>query len=445
MIYDAIVIGGGISGLYIVYKISKKNPYWKVLLLEKNEMFGGRVDTYHDRYMTVEAGAGRFNDGHILLVQLIKELGLSKKIVNISSSAVYIPADGSGEEKNSVLDAPLEKSYGFLDPLFLRILDARLGETLPNAGLVTKIVIASKFESREFLQNQTFGEYALRVVGEKNFEFIKQSFGYYSELVIINAYDAIKLMWNLGPQNQFHSLTGGFSQIIERMVLKISRNKNIRLLKRREVSDIDSVEFGFSVFCKENKNPFFGKRCICAVTKNVLEKIPMFSPLKNIIQKVNCGTLCRIYSKFDVKKGEHLWLKDLPKFTTNNNLRMVIPIDFEAGVIMISYTDNIFADFWQKLYVKKGEIGVNKELQRLMKQVLGIMIPMPVETRVFYWGCGVGYWGKGADSRAISSLMVQPFEEKKLYVCGENFSENNQQWMEGGLDTAENVLRKICL
>jgi hypothetical protein len=41
--------------------------------------------------------------------------------------------------------------------------------------------------------------------------------------------------------------------------------------------------------------------------------------------------------------------------------------------------------------------------------------------------------------------MVQPFDQKKLYVCGENVSENNQQWMEGGLDTAENVFDKICL
>jgi hypothetical protein len=445
MIYDVIVVGGGISGLYLVYKISKKYPDWKVLLLEKNETFGGRVDTYHDRHMMVEAGAGRFNDGHTLLIQLIKELGLSKKVVNISSSAVYIPADGSGQEKNSVLDAPSGHSYGFLDPLFLRLLDARLGETLPNAGLVTKIVIASKFESREFLQNQTFGEYALRIVGKENFDFIKQSFGYYSELVIMNAYDAIKLMWNLGPQNQFYGLSGGFSQIIERLVLKIEKNKHIRLLKRREVIDIDSEDVGFSVFCKENKNPFLGKRCVCALTKNVLEKIPIFRPLKSILQKINCGTLCRIYSKFDVKKGEHLWLKDLPKFTTNNNLRMVIPIDFEAGVIMISYTDNIFADFWHKLYLKKGEMGVSKELQRLMKQVVGIMIPMPVETRVFYWDCGVGYWGKGADSHVISQFMVQPFDKKRLYVCGENVSENNQQWMEGGLDTAENVFDKICL
>jgi len=35
--------------------------------------------------------------------------------------------------------------------------------------------------------------------------------------------------------------------------------------------------------------------------------------------------------------------KGMPKLTTNNNLRMIIPISEKNGVIMISYTDNKFA------------------------------------------------------------------------------------------------------
>jgi len=446
MIYDLIIIGGGISGLYLHYKITRLYPQWNILLLEKENRFGGRVDTYTDKYMQVEAGAGRFNDSHVLLLELIRELGLARKMEKISSSAVFFPADGSGIEKNSVFDAPLnEHGFGsFVDPLFLGLLDIRLGKTLPNAGLISRIILSATFESRETLQKQTFGEYALKIVGQKNLEFIKESFGYYSELVIMNAYDAIQLMWNLGPLNQFYGLSGGLSQIIEKMIEKIEKNKNNRLLLNRPVFDIQFEQSICYVVCKGRKTAYSGKRCVLATTKNVLEKLPLFRPLRPLLKKINCGTLCRIYSKFNVEKGEHLWFRDLPKLTTNNHLRMVIPIDYKNGIIMISYTDNFYADFWQTLFEKKGEPGVNKELLRLMKMVIGKDIPLPLKTRVFYWECGVGYWGKGADSHVISEKMVRPFEERELYVCGENVSEKHQQWMEGGLDTAKKVIDSLC-
>ena len=34
-IYDLVIVGGGISGLYFLYKILKLKPDWKILLLEK--------------------------------------------------------------------------------------------------------------------------------------------------------------------------------------------------------------------------------------------------------------------------------------------------------------------------------------------------------------------------------------------------------------------------
>ena len=36
--------------------------------------------------------------------------------------------------------------------------------------------------------------------------------------------------------------------------------------------------------------------------------------------------------------------------------------------------------------------------------------------------------------------MIQPYKDVPLYVCGENYSENGQQWIEGALETANSVL-----
>jgi monoamine oxidase len=123
--------------------------------------------------------------------------------------------------------------------------------------------------------------------------------------------------------------------------------------------------------------------------------------------------------------------------TTNNNLRMVIPISEKDGVIMISYSDNKYADGWNRLYKSKGVEGVDRELARLVKKSTGMDIPAPLSTRVFHWPCGVGYWGIGADS---SQFPLQPDTGVPIYLCGEHYSAKYQQWMEGALETAKRVV-----
>jgi monoamine oxidase len=68
---------------------------------------------------------------------------------------------------------------------------------------------------------------------------------------------------------------------------------------------------------------------------------------------------------------------------------------------------------------------------------------MPISTKVFHWGCGVGYWGKGAHSASLEKTFLHPFEEMPLYICGEHYSADSQQWIEGALLTAKKVVERI--
>jgi len=428
MIYDYIVVGGGISGLYCAYLLLKRFPRASVLILERESAVGGRVHTYTDRHMSVEAGAGRFNMAHELLVELIRELGLGRKIVPISSDAAYAPADGT-------------------EPRILT------GNDISTKWYIIKIIVASKLESAEVLKSMSFIDYAKRIVGKDEIEYIKGSFGYYSELVIMNAYDAIILISELGPGNDFAVLAGGLSQIIDRLVGVINRRSGAHILCNKTVVDIEPVYGGsygvgvsgppapggvdvIGVYCQENKRPYVGKKCICTLPKQVAEKLPLFRGIRPLFSQIVCAPLCRIYSKFPVVRGK-TWFSELPKMTTNNNLRMVIPMSEKDGVIMISYSDNKYADGWNRLYKSKGVEGVDRELARLVKKSTGIDIPTPISTRVFHWPCGVGYWGVGADS---SQFPLQPDTGVPIYLCGEHYSAKYQQWMEGALETAKRVV-----
>ena len=305
--------------------------------------------------------------------------------------------------------------------------------------ILLKVIVASYLDIRN-LRKISFLDYARMIVSEAEAQHIEDSFGYYSELVIMNAHDSIQLMKQLSPNNHYSVLKGGFSLVIDALEKKILSYPNARILLNHEVRNLKVNTPGtYQVSC--DSSVFLGKTCIFALPKQVLERIPFFRPIKeSLLKPILCAPLCRIYSVFDTSNGP--WFKGLPKITTNNPLRMVIPISEKDGLIMISYTDNKYALYWKKL-LDQGIREVNRWLVHWIRLTTGISIPVPKKTHVFFWDCGVGYWGVGSDSAEISKRVVQPFPEHDVFICGEHFSEHNQQWMEGALETSAEVVRRI--
>ena len=44
-----IIVGGGISGIYLTYEIMEKHKNIKVLLIETSKRYGGRVYTHYEK------------------------------------------------------------------------------------------------------------------------------------------------------------------------------------------------------------------------------------------------------------------------------------------------------------------------------------------------------------------------------------------------------------
>ena len=416
--YDIIILGGGIAGIYTLYRLIQ-NPLFnnkRILLLEKTERLGGRVysiNPYKNHPEDIiEGGAGRFSQKHIQLNKLIRELNLEDKIQEI----------GNGETKYYPINR--EKNNNDTEILLL------------------KVINASNKESIDYLRTISFSEYASKIISKDEVKYVQDSFGYYSELVIMNAYDAIQLMANLNTDNQFHILIGGLSQINERMIQFVVENQNNKNIfqTNQNVDKISQIKDQIYKIKTQNKQ-YITRNIISALPKQILERISFFKPIYPLLSKIKCAPLCRIYSRFE----KDPWFKNLPKLTTNNNLRMVIPVNKEKGIIMISYTDNKYAEYWNNIYKKEGVEILNQKIKAEIKESTDIIIPRePMQTNIYYWKCGVGYWGIGANSKEISRKMIQPFSsQKNIFCCGEHYSENFQQWMEGALETSNKVLEKI--
>ena len=85
--YDIIIIGGGISGLFLAYKLSTTNL--KIILLEGSSDLGGRIQTIKKEKLSYEAGAARFNTSHSKIMTLINEINLREDMIKLPKDIKY--------------------------------------------------------------------------------------------------------------------------------------------------------------------------------------------------------------------------------------------------------------------------------------------------------------------------------------------------------------------
>lgn len=398
--YDTIVIGSGIAGLYSAYKLGNTN----MCILEKEKRIGGRIMTFCIEDMLLEAGAGRFNNHHKILMSLIDELNLKSKINPIAGEITFSPS-GPYDEKYIG-----RNPFDILEPVFER----------------------SKNEPIEKLQKYKFINYAKTILSKKDIQFVLDSFGYYEQIVHMNTYNALKLLTKgMHSKNNFFTLQDGMSQIIT----ELEKRLKCPIYTSQDVYRIEYSSDVFKIYVRNRKTPYITKQCICALPKSAVEKIPFFNPVKSTVQKVGIKILCRMYAQF---KKKDVWFQDIPKTTTNNENRYIIPINKEKGIIMISYTDSKYAQYWKSLPCSRVLVSIKRNIYK----TFGIHINDPTFFRAFYWDTGTSFWKSNCDSRILSKRMLQPYEKVPLYVCGESFSQT-QGWMEGALETSDEVLKML--
>jgi protoporphyrinogen oxidase len=414
MIYDIIIVGGGMAGLYTQYKLMKKYKNKKILLIEKDNRLGGRVYTHKVRVngikYSMEAGAGRFNDNHKYLKKLINELGLKKQIFKIPSKVQHIATKKQWKNNTITKLSP----YDYFDFI------------LKNTKLSND------------MKKMSFDEWLKKNVNIKVIDYLK-AFYPYKDVFKTNAYDALNLYSiDLNINNNFYVLGGGLMQLVDGMSKKI-KSVGGKIKLNTELRSINDIEDYYIV--KTNICNYFCKNIVLTGQRPDLLKIKYLNNMKSVINSVRNASLCRFYFIFDTKKC--VWFKNIKKTITDSKLSYFIPINYETGLLMISYVDEHNA-----LYLKKLEKGnKNKLINFLLKEcerMFGIKnIPKPIWTKSFFWENGVGDWKKGNDSKVIEKIMTKPYRDDNIFICGENYSSRYQCWIEGALETSENVLKLL--
>jgi oxygen-dependent protoporphyrinogen oxidase len=158
MLYDFIIVGGGISGLYAAYELKKKG--FKVLVLEKNAVAGGTWSSFNYKTSVYELGPNTILSNSEELIALIEDLGMEDELLSspLSSAKRYIYHHHKLIELSSnplqLLNSGVLSTLGFLriflEPFFHKVLTLRsAGTTRKPANLNTEESV-KQFCERKF-------------------------------------------------------------------------------------------------------------------------------------------------------------------------------------------------------------------------------------------------------------------------------------------------------
>ena len=177
--YDIIIVGGGISGLFLAYKL--RNTNLNILLIEQNKSLGGRIQTKETDDIQYEAGAGRFNENHTKLISLINELNISDKIIPLSKH----------------VDKKLRK-YNTNYKLNINYLFDVMEKKYKNYD-------------KDYLVNISLFNFLTEIFDYETASFLKDSMGYDSEFLDLNAYSSISMFKDdLFKNTQYYVLKDDF-------------------------------------------------------------------------------------------------------------------------------------------------------------------------------------------------------------------------------------------
>jgi protoporphyrinogen oxidase/cytochrome b involved in lipid metabolism len=438
--YDYLIVGAGISGLYTAFKLNQSFPDKKICIIESTEYIGGRLHSIKYDGIIVDGGGARFNIEQYRVISLVKELNLIDKLIPISNDIKYISVKPK-------YDINLETIFPTINS-FIKYLQKYIKtNNITEKELINTTIL-------DFVDKKLINEYPTIK------QYLTDIYPYYSELGILNALESIKLFTNeFSNKMKYYCFNGGMEQLTEIIYNKLKKLSNIQIYKSSKLDKIikqsiktedTNTNTYYDIICNSTQPISYStQNLIITIPKNKLLEIDYLTKNKtlfNFINSVQDEPLYRIYARYPLDKTTgKVWFENIGKISTNIPIKYIIPVNPKKGVIMISYTDSKFAEYWSKQLMKDTDTNNNFEntLNKQLKEIFpDINIPKAKWYKHCYWKIGAGYWKSGYDRKDIMNKITKPIDNENLYICGENYS-SHQAWVEGSLETSNLVLSKL--
>jgi monoamine oxidase len=430
--YDMIIVGSGIAGLYTAVEVLKRHPKIRLAIFEKYRGVGGRAYTFRTKvdgkHVQWEAGAGRISEMHERLLGLMKHYGLT-----------WIPIGANILYKEDA-DAPFEPNM--FESGIPIMLDTIAG--LPAEELAT----------------HTIRQLLTRIHGAATTEKYLIRFPYRAEVDIMRADMAIRSFRGEMRRNEGYGICKeGLSALVKAMREEIERRKG-HIFTHHELVGYSAtgakapIQLEFRVGAPDEG---VGRPLQVVSAEHVVLAIPV-AAIRQLNSQGSCPSvkdwtglkhlrmapLLRFYGVFPKDENGKLWYEEYGgRVVTATPVRYMIGGNPAQGTCQISYTDSQDADYWIQKLDEKGEREVGEEILGQLRRLLKPSIPAPKMMKAHAWREGATYWLPGNyDPAAVSQEAITPFPEKMpgLHICGESFS-LRQAWIEGALEHAAALVK----
>ena len=403
------IIGSGITGLYLAYKLLLNGvPSADIVIFEGSQRIGGRIYTNEHKGFRYSVGAGRLGKKHKYVMKLIKDFNLQDQMITISKNTNYFI------EGRLMNEQRLLKHY-----------NSKFKSLKELWGYAIEKNNGNKYDPNLYNLHNYFS----LILSANEVELLKVSLGYLGEMYDMNAYNGLLTLrkdFDIS-NNDFFVLRDGI-QILCDVLYKYIVDAGVSVKFSSILEDIKDNKKTIKV----NGNIYNYSKLYLTLKRSDYMKINYFKKYDYLFNTVSDGHLLRIFAQY-----KDVWFKDMPKILTQNKLQFIIPIDYNSGLIQISYSDRYNADFWNAF---KTEKDVKKYLTKILNEMFPEKnIKEPEWITMHFWESGDHMWNVGVNTKNIQYKIDEIFIPKDIYILGETYSER-QAWVEGAIETVHKKL-----
>ena len=403
------IIGSGITGLYLAYKLLLNGiPSEDIVIFEGSQRIGGRIYTNEHKGFRYSVGAGRLGKKHKYVMKLIKDFNLQDQMITISKNTNYFI------EGRLMNEQRLLKHY-----------NSKFKSLKELWGYAIEKNKGNKYDPNLYNLHNYFS----LILSANEVELLKVSLGYLGEMYDMNAYNGLLTLrkdFDIS-NNDFFVLRDGI-QILCDVLYKYIVDAGVSVKFSSILEDIKDNKKTIKV----NGNIYNYSKLYLTLKRSDYMKINYFKKYDYLFNTVSDGHLLRIFAQY-----KDVWFKDMPKILTQNKLQFIIPIDYNSGLIQISYSDRYNADFWNAF---KTEKDVKKYLTKILNEMFPEKnIKEPEWITMHFWESGDHMWNVGVNTKNIQYKIDEIFIPKDIYILGETYSER-QAWVEGAIETVHKKL-----
>lgn len=410
MLYDSIVIGAGIAGLYWIYK-SKATNY---LVLEKSDRIGGRIYNIDWNGKQISLGGGIIKSSNNYTINLVNEFGFDL----VDDISKYQMIDFISDNSNNNLNQkPNEDSFYTL-----------------NKNIIKYLKKIYQLNKEEIDKNKiNFEDFLDLYVELKISQFVKCAFlykTYFNSDVYSVLYDEMDELLRTKDFHYKFIVGGGYTLILDKLIEIVGKSN---ILTNSNVIEIRKNNDLYQIITDENKI-YQAKKIILATESNnkiffnfLNEQIT--NKLVQLYKMVSGSNYIRIYS---YHKNSHGLIHS---YKTNGLAGKVIYINDK--ILMCSYTEENDALRLKKLLenkTKKSQCGI---IYKLLNNS-SIPITKPDDIIIKFWNSGVHYNNPGYNKQIIQRLIAE-LKKENIIVIGECVS-NSHGWVNSALESVEFVL-----